>query len=161
MISTKQVIIPEPVVDKTKQQIEPKVIDVETVTEVKLGNLLFDFDSANINLKNAGPLNKLGAYMQKNPKARVALSAFTDNQGSEEYNLALSRRRVESVAVYLVNNFGIARERIVLNCYGEANPIASNDTPEGRAQNRRIEGFIFGIKSKPSHTGGDNSAPGS
>lgn len=142
---TKQVIIPEPVANKTKQQIEPKVVDIETVTEMKLGNLLFGFDSADINLKNAGPLNKLGAFMQNNPKARVALSAFTDNQGSEEYNLALSRRRVESVAVYLVNNFGIALERIVWNFYGEANPIASNDTPEGRAQNRRIEGFIFGI----------------
>ena len=142
---TNHVIIPEPAVNKAKQQIEPRVVDIEKVTEMKLGDLLFGFDSADINLKNAGRLNKLGAFMQKNPKARVAISGFTDNKGPEEYNLALSRRRVESVAIYLVNNFGIALERIVWNYYGEANPVASNDTPEGRAQNRRIEGFIFGL----------------
>jgi OOP family OmpA-OmpF porin len=70
---------------------------------------------------------------------------FTDSKGSETYNLDLSRRRVESIASYLENNYKIARERIILNYYGEANPVASNDTAEGRAQNRRIEGFIFDL----------------
>jgi outer membrane protein OmpA-like peptidoglycan-associated protein len=117
--------------------------DIVTVIGANLDDLLFAFDSAAINPKYFDKLNKLGEYMQSNPKAKLALSAFTDNKGFSDYNLDLSRRRVESIAGYLETNFKIARERMILNFYGEANPVAGNDTDEGRAQNRRIEGFIF------------------
>jgi OOP family OmpA-OmpF porin len=125
--------------------IEKKVVvtDVEKVAEGKLGDLLFEFDSADISAKGADRLKKLGEYMKNNPKTGIALFGFTDAKGPSEYNLDLSRRRVESVGSYLERNFKIAPERIALAYYGEANPIASNDTPEGRSQNRRIEGFIF------------------
>ena len=122
-----------------------KSIDIETVTGAKFDDLLFDFDSVSINPKNADRLKKLGEYMQNNPKSRLALSAFTDNKGSTSYNFDLSRRRVDSVAGYLETNFKIARERMVLNYYGEVTPVASNDTDEGRVQNRRIEGFLFDL----------------
>ena len=129
--------------------LEPRIVkkstDIVTIIGAKLSNALFDFDSANINPKQADDLKKLGEFMQKTPKARLALSGFTDNKGSSAYNLDLSRRRVESVAKYLEKNYNIGPERMVLNYYGEANPVASNDTDEGRAQNRRIEGFIFGL----------------
>jgi OOP family OmpA-OmpF porin len=119
--------------------------DIETVVGIKLTDALFEFDSANLSPKYADSLKKLGEYMKNNPKAQLALSAFTDSKGSTEYNLDLSHRRVESIASYLELNYQISRERMVLNYYGEANPVASNDTPDGRAQNRRIEGFIFGM----------------
>lgn len=122
-----------------------KSIDVEKVIGIKFSSLLFAFDSAEINTKYDDSLKKLGKYMQDTPQARLALSAFTDNKGPSSYNLDLSRRRVESVASYLEINYKIARTRMVLNYYGEANPVASNDTAEGQAKNRRLEGFIFGL----------------
>ena len=125
------------------KRIVKKSYDIEKVTGVKLGSALFAVNSAAINPKYADGLNKLGKYMQKNPKTKIALSAFTDNTGPSSYNLELSRRRVESVASYLEKNYKINRTRMVLNYYGEADPVASNDTEEGRAKNRRIEGFIF------------------
>jgi OmpA-OmpF porin, OOP family len=128
------------------KRIVKKSIDIEKIIGARLSDALFEFDSAQINPKYTGELNKLGEFMQKNPKAIVALSGFTDNKGSTAYNLDLSRRRVESVAAYLDKNFKITPERMVLNYYGEANPVASNDTAEGRSLNRRIEGFIFGME---------------
>jgi OmpA-OmpF porin, OOP family len=127
------------------KRIVKKSIDIEKVIGIKLSDALFAFDSAEIDPKYADGLKKLGKYMQDTPKALLALSAFTDNYGPSSYNLELSRRRVESIASYLEKNYNIARTRMVLNFYGEANPVASNDTAEGRAKNRRIEGFIFGL----------------
>jgi len=126
-------------------RIVQKSVDIEKVIGAKLSSALFAFDSAEINEKYAAPLEKLGKYMQSNPKARLALSAFTDNKGSVEYNLRLSRHRAESIGNYLETKFNIAPERLVLNYYGEAYPVASNDTAEGRNLNRRVEGFIFGL----------------
>jgi OOP family OmpA-OmpF porin len=126
-------------------RIVQKSIDIEKVIGARLSGALFAFDSAEINEKYAAPLEKLGKYMQSNPKARLALSAFTDNRGSVEYNLRLSRHRAESIGTYLETKFNIAPERLVLNYYGEAYPVASNDTAEGRKRNRRVEGFIFGL----------------
>jgi OOP family OmpA-OmpF porin len=122
-----------------------KAKDIEKVIGIKLSNALFAFDSAEIDPKYTDALKKLGDYMQNTPQARLALSAFTDNVGPSSYNLELSRRRVESIASYLENNYKIKRTRMALNYYGEANPVASNDTDEGRAKNRRVEAFIFGL----------------
>lgn len=126
-----------------EKSIVKKSVDIEKVMGAKLDSLLFAHDSAEINPQYADKLNKLGEYLQKNPTARLALSAFTDNNGPTEYNIDLSHRRVESVAAYLEKNFKIARERMALNFYGEANPVADNKTDEGRAKNRRIEGFVW------------------
>jgi OOP family OmpA-OmpF porin len=126
-----------------EKSIVKKSVDVEKVIGAKLDHLLFAHDSAEIDPKYADKLNKLGEYLQKNPTARLALSAFTDNNGPTEYNLDLSKRRVESIASYLEKNFKVARERMALNFYGEANPVADNKTDDGRAKNRRIEGFVW------------------
>jgi len=98
---------------------------------------------AEIDPKYADKLNKLGEYLQKNPTARLALSAFTDSNEPTEYNVSLSKRRVESIASYLEKDFKIARDRMTLNFYGEANPVADNATVEGREKTRRIEGFVW------------------
>jgi OOP family OmpA-OmpF porin len=68
----------------------------------------------------------------------VEIRGYTDSVGPASYNLELSQRRAEAVKQYLVNA-GIDPSRLVAKGYGEADPIASNKTPEGRAQNRRIE----------------------
>lgn len=72
------------------------------------------------------------------PEVRVEIRGYTDSVGSAEFNLGLSQRRADSVKQYLVNA-GIDPARLIAKGYGEADPVASNDTPAGRAENRRIE----------------------
>jgi outer membrane protein OmpA-like peptidoglycan-associated protein len=72
------------------------------------------------------------------PEVRVEIAGYTDDVGKDDYNLGLSQRRAEAVKQYLANS-GLSADRIVARGYGETNPIATNGTPAGRAENRRIE----------------------
>jgi OOP family OmpA-OmpF porin len=123
---------------------------VETTTEARIAGLRaqdgnFDFDKYDIRPEFQSELDEVGKFLQNNPDAYVMLVGYTDNVGSEEYNLDLSLRRANSAANYLTSNHNIDRDRIVVNYYGEANPIASNDTDEGRSQNRRVEVAVGGL----------------
>ncbi len=129
-------------VDSTKEV----VTMAETrIAGAKVGNIHFEFDKSDILPQYAAELDKLGKFMQETPNATTALAGFCDNTGDEEYNLWLSQQRAESVANYLKQNFGIAPERIATFWYGKTNPIADNSTPEGRAQNRRVEVAVGGL----------------
>jgi OOP family OmpA-OmpF porin len=75
----------------------------------------------------------------------VLLEGYTDSTGPEEYNLGLSLRRAESIANYLMDNYMISDDRIVVNYYGSANPVGDNATAEGRAMNRRVEIAVGGL----------------
>ncbi len=101
-------------------------------------DILFDFDRADIRPRDRKTLDRLGRFLQEHPDTYVVLSGFTDSIGSEAYNKHLSRRRAESVRDYLHRNFGIATSRMLLYWYGAADPVAPNDTPEGRQRNRRV-----------------------
>ena len=90
-------------------------------------------------------LQELGATMEKKTNLQVVLAGFTDGVGSEGYNLELSKKRAEAVRDYLMANFKIDKDRIVLNWYGKADPIASNQTAEGRALNRRVAIVVTGM----------------
>ena len=79
-------------------------------------------------------MRSLKAY----PEVRVEVAGYTDDVGKEDYNLGLSQRRADSVKQYLVNA-GISTDRVLARGYGESNPVASNSTASGRAENRRIE----------------------
>jgi OOP family OmpA-OmpF porin len=123
---------------------------VETTTEARIAGLKaqngnFAFNKSDIRAEFQSELDEVGTFLQNNPDAYVMLVGYTDSIGSEEYNLDLSLRRANSAANYLTSNHNIARDRIVVNYYGEANPIASNDTEEGRAQNRRVEVAVGGL----------------
>jgi len=118
--------------------------EIQTVTEMKTtgaagDNILFDFGSAALGPQYHAELDKVGGYLRDHPDSYVVLAGFTDSVGSEEYNLGLSRRRAESAAAYLMNNANIDEDRIVLQWFGKLNPIAGNDTAEGRSMNRRVE----------------------
>ena len=95
--------------------------------------------------KEKEELNQLGKFLQTNPKAFVALQGFCDNRGTPEYNMKLSRERAEAVTDYLMKNFKLDSGRVATMWYGEGNPAASNDTPEGRAKNRRVEVSVSGM----------------
>ena len=107
----------------------------------------FDFDKATIKDDQIQELDELAAFMELEPDSYVVLSGYTDNTGDENYNEDLSRRRTESVGNYLMERHSIAEERIILQWYGSDNPLASNDTPEGREANRRVEVAVGGVSS--------------
>ena len=99
----------------------------------------FDFDQAVLRAEDRQRLDAAVAELKTLPDdATIQVTGYTDSVGSEEYNRDLSMRRAQAAKDYLVSN-GVAENRIVLSGMGESNPIASNDTAEGRAQNRRVE----------------------
>lgn len=127
---------------------ESYVTSVETKDKVvgfKLDMIHFNFDQDTLEVEFAGELNAVGDVLKKNPKSYIVLAGHTDSKGSDEYNLALSYKRVEAVATYLAKEFKIDASRIETFGYGSASPIASNDTAEGREKNRRVVGFIAGL----------------
>ena len=124
--------------------------NVEATTETRIAGLranngLFDFNKDDIRPEFRSELDEVGTFLNNNPDAYVKLVGYTDNVGSEEYNLGLSQRRADSAANYLMNQHNITRDRIVVSYYGETNPIASNDSEEGRAKNRRVEIAVGGL----------------
>lgn len=98
----------------------------------------FDFDRAELRPSGRATVDEAVAYLREHPDVRVAAEGHTDAIGSEAYNLRLSERRATTVRDYMIEQ-GIAPDRIVARGYGKARPIADNDTPEGRAQNRRVD----------------------
>ena len=93
-----------------------------------------------------GILNKLIKILNDDKANMVNIFGYADSQGTDEYNMKLSQTRIESVIEYLTSK-GIAANRIIhQKAFGEANPVASNDTEEGRLKNRRVEFEIFKMK---------------
>jgi len=103
-----------------------------------LDGVLFDSGRATIQDSSYPRLDSVVEYMQHMPEARIRISGYTDSMGDAEANLQLSEARAQAVRLYLVAQ-DIDAARIEAAGYGEEDPVASNDTAEGRAQNRRIE----------------------
>jgi OmpA-OmpF porin, OOP family len=112
---------------------------------VKVGDIHFDYDTFALKSQEKEELNQLGKFLQANPKTFVAVQGFTDNRGTPEYNMKLSRERAEAVTDYLVKNFKLDSGRVATMWYGEANPVASNDSAENRWKNRRVEIAVSGL----------------
>jgi len=105
---------------------------------IVLRGINFDFDKSNIKPEFQPVLDEAAAILAKNVNISVVIEGHTDSVGTEAYNQKLSERRADSVKKYLVGK-GIASSRLETVGYGELHPIASNDTAEGRAMNRRVE----------------------
>lgn len=102
------------------------------------GRIRFESSSASINADSAGLLDRLVETAMRCPSTNVEIVGHTDRSGAEEFNQELSEKRAQAVADYLVKA-GLPADRFTAVGYGSALPIASNDTDEGKAQNRRIE----------------------
>ncbi|MDO8844293.1 MAG: OmpA family protein [Methylicorpusculum sp.] len=103
-----------------------------------LGDVLFDYNKADINEGGLRILTKLVEFLEKYPERNVLIEGHTDSTGSDVYNQTLSEKRAEAVKVAL-NHQGIHPSRINAVGYGKTYPIASNDTELGKQQNRRVE----------------------
>lgn len=99
----------------------------------------FDVDQATIRPESKDGLAAAAKIMNDNPGIKVEIAGHTDNTGSDEYNLELSKRRAQAVVDYLVTKHGVDRSLLMAKGYGEAKPVATNDTDEGRQLNRRVE----------------------
>ncbi|WP_293946653.1 MULTISPECIES: OmpA family protein [unclassified Sphingobacterium] len=97
----------------------------------------FEFDSSVLKTSSYSTLDKLAKEVRDN-NSTVTLDGYASAEGTEAYNMTLSKDRANSVKQYLVNA-GVSSSSITANGYGEANPVASNSTEEGRVQNRRVE----------------------
>ncbi len=132
--------------DKQAQEIEQEIPGAEVervgeginVTFDESSGVYFDSEKFNINQRSEGVLNKLAGIFKEYPNTNILVEGHTDSQGSDSYNLTLSKNRAQAVSSYLVNN-GVSKGRLTTNWYGEAQPKYDNNTAEGRAKNRRVE----------------------
>ncbi|HGL6716950.1 OmpA family protein [Burkholderia contaminans] len=109
------------------------------VEQVNLsGDALFATDHATLAPTARESLDRLLSERADHTYSQVSVTGFTDSVGSDDYNLALSKRRAEAVAAYLKAH-GLKTDSLTVTGRGKADPVASNATPEGRASNRRVE----------------------
>jgi len=108
--------------------------------------LLFDFDSSVIRGETRSNLDELANSLEKYPRTNLTIVGHTDDVGTASYNDGLSERRAASTARY-ISSQGVSRGRLTTRGRGESEPIASNETDEGRQQNRRVEVAIYASKT--------------
>jgi outer membrane protein OmpA-like peptidoglycan-associated protein len=106
------------------------------------GGILFDFDRADLRTQARANLDRLSQNLQQYGRTDVLILGHTDSVGSAQYNQGLSERRAQSAANYLMTR-GIAGQRISTRGMGQNDPVASNETAEGRQLNRRVEVVIY------------------
>ena len=111
------------------------------------GGVTFATNSADINANFYTVLDKVAATLGEFNQTVIEVAGHTDSTGSRAYNMSLSERRAGSVAGYLASR-GVARERMITVGAGPDHPIDTNDTAEGRAQNRRVEITIVPVEKK-------------
>jgi OOP family OmpA-OmpF porin len=102
------------------------------------GVVLFDFNKWDIKPEAHGLLDEVVTILKKNPELKGVIEGHTDSIGSEEYNQELSEKRARAVEKY-IEEHGVDADRYTVKGYGESKPVASNDTEEGRQENRRVE----------------------
>ena len=108
------------------------------VTFDESSGVYFDTNKSDVNSKSAATLDKLAGIFMEFPKSNILVEGHTDSDGSDTYNLALSKRRAESVTNYLLSR-KLVPSRFSTKWYGESQPRFDNSTAEGKAKNRRVE----------------------
>lgn len=117
---------------------------IDTGASIILKNIFFETNKYDLKPESETELNKLVMFLKNNPGIQIQISGHTDNQGTPQTNIILSENRAKSVYEYLVAH-AIPANRLTYKGYGQFAPIATNETPEGRRQNRRTEMKITGV----------------
>jgi outer membrane protein OmpA-like peptidoglycan-associated protein len=112
--------------------------DGDHITLNMPGNITFATDSADLNAGFFDVLNSVGKVVNEFEQTVVEVAGHTDNTGADQYNQQLSERRANAVAAYLKTR-SVRADRIITVGAGEGHPVASNETPDGRQRNRRVE----------------------
>ncbi|MBS4069491.1 MAG: OmpA family protein [Sulfurimonas sp.] len=132
--------------EPVKQEVT-KAVALEKVMEVKAAEVCppkinlhinFKFDSAEIEQESVGRVNKFADFLKCTPDYKAKIIGHTDSIGSEAYNQKLSQKRADAVRNMIIKD-GVPSDKITTSAKGETEPIATNKTDEGRAENRRIE----------------------
>ncbi len=131
--------MPEP--EPEPMPVAPMVVEVEPITR----NLYFAFDDGSLTEDDIQKLVPIAERLNMYPSSQLYVIGHTDSRGAASYNQNLSETRATTVAAYLEQYFNIDESRIFIEGRGEEQPIASNETDEGRAQNRRVEVFTPGF----------------
>lgn len=118
-----------------------KVVEANGCMKIIRLHVNFDFDKANIKESEMAKINEVVDFMKENPAYKVELDGHTDSKGSEKYNQALGEKRANAVAGVLETK-GISADKIMTKSYGELQPVASNKTEAGRAENRRVDALF-------------------
>jgi outer membrane protein OmpA-like peptidoglycan-associated protein len=121
------------------QEREPQKLEINKVYTLK--HVYFETGKARLNTHSQKELDQIVEVLQNDPTLIISVSGHTDNTGDEKENLELSQRRAEAVIDYLSAK-GIATSRLIAKGYGSTKPLTSNDTEQGRENNRRVEFII-------------------
>ncbi|MDC6365727.1 MULTISPECIES: OmpA family protein [Flavobacteriaceae] len=107
--------------------------------KISTNGILFDTGSANIKPESMGIIRQIYQVMQQDGSINLKIVGHTDSDGNDANNMSLSKKRAESVKNALVSVYGVAANRLSTEGKGESEPVAENNSPEGKAQNRRVE----------------------
>jgi OmpA-OmpF porin, OOP family len=118
------------------------LVPIEKGQTIRLNNIFFDFSKATLRPESFPELDRLVTIMSENKSMKIEMAGHTDNVGNDATNKKLSEERAKSVTDYIISK-GIKKDRITIMGYGKAKPIDTNDTEEGRQQNRRVEFTIL------------------
>lgn len=118
--------------------------NIEVGSKAILKNIFFDFNKSELKPESQVELNKLYLILQQNPGMVIEISGHTDNKGNDSFNQKLSENRAEKVVEYLIGK-GIEANRLKAKGYGASKPVSTNETEEGRQENRRIEYTILSL----------------
>lgn len=144
----KRSIPPRPkIVLKKAEIVSTKEIKLDSIAykpgdRVRLENIFFEFDMAELLPSSKKELDKLVDILSDYPHLKIEIGGHTDNVGKDDYNLNLSEERAESVVTYLISK-DVEPDRLTYKGYGSLRPLTSNATEEGRAMNRRVEFTIL------------------
>ena len=111
-----------------------KFTDAKIVTH----GINFDVDKSSIKPESMGTLNMIVQVLKENPEIKFEIDGHTDNSGTSAHNLELSQHRADAVKAQLIS-MGVDASRLSSKGFGDTKPIASNDSPDGKANNRRVE----------------------
>lgn len=132
-----EVVMVEEVVAEEPVMPEPVAEAVQVELDVK-----FDFDKSVVKEGSFADIKSVADFMAQYPQTTTVVEGHTDSIGTDAYNQGLSERRANAVREVLVNQYGVAGERVNAVGYGESRPVADNATAEGRAINRRVEAEV-------------------
>jgi len=121
-----------------------KAVAIGEYKELGTKAINFDFDKYALSNIAQNVLDEIGMMMQEDPQLVLEISGHADATGPEKYNLVLGHNRAENVVRYLSEKFNISLGRMYIVSFGEIKPIAENDSPKGRAANRRVELRLLG-----------------